>query len=217
VITFNNGGTQARLTFQPLGGGAQVVSFNSTGNINARQLLRLAQAFDPQLRPQMVPYQALMPYGSMGYMSSYGASGSGSGGYGGSGGYYGGGGGGGSPTQTQAPVVYAMPQEPNPAANAMSALGIPNTNGQIDWPLGLRVLKMEGQKLKLAVNSEVQQVASQAAAGQADAQLLQRLARQMKQLRGLVIDSEGIVSRTAVDESRQFLDNLADALQLQAH
>lgn len=186
-------------------------------------------------------YRTAMPFGN------YGANSYGGGSYGGNsygGGSYGGGGYGGSSSGGQNsysnPNMASYSGYPSPTYGALNsvgssglndasvpvnqttatflqALGVPNTKGQIQWPLGLRVLSPGGetQHLRQQLDVLAQVLANQATHGQVSPQVLKEATRSVNKLRQLLRVSEeqkGMVLFT-YNEATQFLDHLTNGLE----
>jgi hypothetical protein len=74
----------------------------------------------------------------------------------------------------------------------LKASGVPNRNGQVDWPLGLRLLRTEGQRQQL--EAQLQLAAEQVTAGGVNPQLLDEIRESVEELREIL----------AADRERRF-------------
>jgi len=149
-------------------------------------------------------------YPFTGTMNGYGNGGYGNSGYG-SGGYGGGYGGGGSPMSAATPVMTTQAPQTS-EANVFDVLGLPNSNGHVDWPLGLRVLPPESRELRLQIEGLLL-----AAAGQGGRpQLVAETGRAVDKLRGLMADmlARDRLSPSTSAEAVAFMNRLDDALKI---
>jgi hypothetical protein len=159
-------------------------------------------------------------WGMSGMSPWYGNSMYTSGGYGG--GYgsmmgYGGGGGGGAPSPQPQLVVSPPPQKAEEPANLFDAVGLPSTDGHLNWPLGLRALPPgpETQELRRQVEALLQLAMAERSAGETDTRTAQEANRAVRKLRDL-LSTRGIdtMASQTVAEASGFLNKIDDALQL---
>lgn len=148
----------------------------------------------------------------------------GAGGGGGYGGGYSPGGMAGGNNMPQAAPAYENPdKEETPEStspNAFDYLGLPSSEGALNWPLGLRILAptLETTPLRQKLEAELKLVAMQAVAGKFDADLLKQTAQHAQDLRRYLASNEIKLTPHAAREARQFLDTLDASLKArQAH
>ncbi len=125
----------------------------------------------------------------------------------------------GAPSSSQ-----GSPAESPPVSKEMSfsslltASGVPNENGQLRWPLGLRILAaQETDALREQVNVLFHEAASQAAGGSVNAHLIQELDHAVNRLRTLLLKdkTERLGMPLAVyNESERFLNQLEHGAQV---
>lgn len=140
-------------------------------------------------------------------MGSYG-SGYGSG--------YGGGSGGGSAFQPpiMAPAVFstAAEEEPN---TSLDALGLPNSGGHLDWPLGLRVLApgLEARALRQQTDQLLQTAALASTTGQVNPRVIKETSQTVQRLRRMLShEGSACLASATTAEAQQFLDKLEHVL-----
>ncbi len=158
-----------------------------------------------QYMPMPYPYPMPMPsYGSG--MAGYGGQGAGHQAYGGQGAGYQGNAGG---------AVPAVLPEEKSLDRVLTASGVPNDNGSLRWPLGLRVVGgSAADDLRQQVQALFQLAAQQAQAGSIDPALAQELARSVDRLRRLLLrdrDERFSLALTSYEESEHFLAKLDHA------
>jgi len=152
--------------------------------------------------------------------SGYGLGGYGMGGMGG----YGSGGSGGSSNSATSAATQAqnyineaqMASQPRESTNVLSAYGVPNNEGRVHWPVGLRVLgpSMVTDPLRQKIDSLVAGLVTQKVQyGRADASLLEEANRAIDSLRQQLADHSTDLSHTSYEDSRVFLTRLQDALK----
>jgi len=170
-------------------------------------------------------------YGGSGY-NPYLASlyaGYGLGGYGMGGGYGGGGGGGGggyggssgsngpaASAQAQNYINDALAAKPRESNNVLTAYGIPNEEGRLQWPVGLRVLAPSAttDPLRQRIDSLVATLLEQKLQyGRVDASLVEETNRAIDSLRQQLAGHSTDLSFTSYQDSRAFLARLQDALK----
>jgi hypothetical protein len=91
----------------------------------------------------------------------------------------------------------------------LKAGGVPNDRGQVAWPLGLRLLRADGQLQQL--EAQLQLAAEQVTAGGANPQLLDEIRRNVEALRQLLLaDRERRFSMTLAvyEDAERFLQKL---------
>lgn len=100
-------------------------------------------------------------------------------------------------------------------ATVLAASGVANRDGRIIWPLGLRILGESGaDALRQEIDASFAIAALQAAAGQANADLLKKIGADTKKLARLLLkDKEERFGMplTVYEESERFLGKLAKA------
>jgi plastocyanin len=98
-------------------------------------------------------------------------------------------------------------------SRVLTAVGLPNEGGQLEWPVGLRALR-EAEDLRQQIDALVHQASEQAQAGPANAQLADELGRSRVALRNLLRrDQEERFSLplVAYEDAERFLTKLARA------
>jgi len=91
----------------------------------------------------------------------------------------------------------------------LKSSGVPNQNGQVSWPLGLRLLRADSQMQQL--EAQLQLAAEQVTAGGANPQLLDEIGLNVEDLRQLLLsDKEQRFSLplAAYEDAEQFLQKL---------
>jgi len=103
-------------------------------------------------------------------------------------------------------------------SSLLTASGVPNENGQLRWPLGLRILATQGtDALREQVDVLFHEAASQAARGPVNAHLIQELHQTVNRLRRLLRKdkTERLGMPLAVyNESERFLNQLEHGAQV---
>jgi hypothetical protein len=135
-------------------------------------------------------------------------------------GYGGGGGMGYPPAAGMAPALppaEAEPEQPvpeQPKPDPFAFLGLPSVDGQLNWPLGLRILAptLQTTPLRQQIEAELQMIATQAMAGSVDGQLVKRTKEHAQELRRYLTANEVKLTPYAAREAREFLDALDKAL-----
>jgi hypothetical protein len=170
----------------------------------------------------MNPYSNL--YGG-GYGGSGNGYGGGSGGYGGGGGGYGGSGGSNSRNSGTTSQDYAATsgnqeqaygsqttQQKNAVemGTVLTALGVPNKDGHLDWPLALRFLRPdeETRELRQQIDTLVQVLASQQAASNPNARYVHQTRIALNKLRSLMDRERHSLTSGTYKEAERFLDKL---------
>jgi hypothetical protein len=164
------------------------------------------------------------------YALGYGGYGTYSGSYGG---YYGGGYGGGyggygssGPEYIGPDSVWGVTPPPKPVLTAeekdvrslLTASGVPTAEGEVVWPLALRVLPdSEAAPLRGQIGALLQTAATQAARGRPNGDIVEELGRATDQLRKLLVrqrEERGGLAATSYDDAERFLDKLGGARTL---
>jgi hypothetical protein len=99
----------------------------------------------------------------------------------------------------------------------LSASGVPNQNGRLAWPLGLRLLRTDAQRHQ--VEAQLQLAAEQITAGGVNPQLLDEIRLNVMALRQLVLsDKEQRFSlpQAMYEDAERFLQKLQRAPQILA-
>jgi hypothetical protein len=95
--------------------------------------------------------------------------------------------------------------------------GFMNANGNLDWPLALRILppSLETTPLRERIDSLIQQVQTAAGKGKVDSALLKEADNELTQLRERLADKTDFlpVSQQAMTDARQFMHRLQGALK----
>lgn len=159
------------------------------------------------------------PYLSSLYAGGYGLGGYGMGGYGGGGGGYGGGSA--SPTysamQAQDYINQAQAAEkPRESTNLLTAYGVPNDEGRIQWPVGLRVLgpATTTDPMRQRIDSLVTTLLGQKYQyGHVDVSIVQETTHAVDALRRQLAERSTDLSFLSYQDSRNFLAHLQDALK----
>ena len=152
------------------------------------------------------------PYGQSSYRYDYsGYGGSGSSGYSAG---YGGTGSAAMSTASPAPAESGdgtASQTESVSINLLAAFGLPNENGRLLWPLGLRVLApaAETDPLRAQVDALAVLIAGQATQyGRADAALVHELNRAVDRLETRLAARSADFAEATAAEARRFLQNL---------
>jgi hypothetical protein len=187
----------------------------------------------PLFFPNPSPNLGLMPlhsaYGmarpmQTGGMNPYGAAGTpyaGSGGYGGSQGYRQGyegserGAIAGLESYTAEPQPY---REESGLSRLLTASGVPNDNGQLRWPLGLRILAArETDELRERIDALLQVAATQATGDPVSSPVIQEMSEAVKKFRRLLLKDKAErfgMPLAVYNESERFLNQLEHAAQV---
>jgi hypothetical protein len=158
------------------------------------------------------------------YALGYGGYGTYSGGYGGYGGYSGGYGGY-DPYEPNLnvwgltpPAKPVLTAEENDVRSLLTASGVPTAEGQLVWPLALRVLPdSEAAPLRGQIDALLQTAATQAARGRPNADVVKELGRATGQLRKQLLrhqEERGGLAQTSYEDAERFLDRLDGARTL---
>jgi hypothetical protein len=103
-------------------------------------------------------------------------------------------------------------------SRVLTAAGVPNDGGRLEWPVGLRVVGgPAGDELRQQIADLLQQGAGQTQAGSAKPQTAQELARSVQALRKLLLrdrDERFSLALTTYQEAERFLDRLDRAGKL---
>lgn len=115
------------------------------------------------------------------------------------------------------PPAEAEPEQPMPEQkkpDPFAFLGLPGVDGQLSWPLGLRILAptLQTTPLRQQLEAELQMIATQAMAGSVDGQLVKRAKEHAQELRRHLTANEVKLTPYAAREAREFLDTLDKAL-----
>lgn len=103
------------------------------------------------------------------------------------------------------------------AANALDVLGLPNQDGRLAWPLGLRLLppSPDYDTATAQLEALLQLAGRQLANGEpVDARFVRQASLDVKRLRRLLSESEHRMADTTYVESRRFLKGLDEMLAL---
>jgi hypothetical protein len=156
----------------------------------------------------MYPYGAGSPY-------------RGSGSYGGSQGYAQGYRSSGQPAPAGSEAYTAGPQSDRQEKNwssLLTASGLPNDNGRLRWPLGLRILAApETNELREQIDALLQEAAGQTAGGSVSSTLIEEMQEAVRKFRRLLLKdkAERLGMPLAVySESEHFLNQLERAAHL---
>jgi hypothetical protein len=185
----------------------------------------------PPLSPNSFVNLALIPMLSArvmaqpmqaGRMSPYGSSGpyAGPGGYGGSQGYKQGYQGSAEVT-TPAFQGYTADTQSSPEESSLVSLltanGVPNDNGRLRWPLGLRILAApETDELRERIDALFREAASQAAGGSVSQPLIEKMGQAVGKFRRLLLKDKTErlgMPLSVYNESERFLNQLDRAAQ----
>jgi hypothetical protein len=110
---------------------------------------------------------------------------------------------------------YATMQSQGPGQYATASPAL-DSQGGIDWPLGLRIMPPwpESQEVREQLDKLLRQVAKQAESGSVDPKVAELAGRQVRRLRRMLDDAETRIPSRTADESRRFLKNLEEKVQL---
>jgi plastocyanin len=125
----------------------------------------------------------------------------------------------GAATGSQGYATESQPSaEDRRVGRLLTATGVPNVNGRLRWPIGLRVLAArEADELRDQIDALFQESALQAASGPVNAMLAQETQRAVKRFRGLVLKDKAErfgLALAVYDESERFLAKLERAEQV---
>jgi hypothetical protein len=115
--------------------------------------------------------------------------------------------------------LEASPQARNPST-LLRAIGVPTRDGQLRWPLALRVLASpatEERELREQLDALFEVLATHAAYGEVSPALLEEMGQAVKQFRKLVFRDRPeriIFTRAQWNEAERFLDKLEHARQV---
>jgi hypothetical protein len=172
----------------------------------------------PMQAGRMIPNSAAIPYGGSG---NYGGSQGYMPGYGGSQGYIPGyqSSGEEAPAGSKGYTAEPQPDRQKPSSNSLlTASGVPNENGQLRWPLGLRILAApQADQLREQIGALFQEATSQTVGGPVSSPLIQEMGEAVKKLRGLLLkdkDERFGMPLAVYNESERFLNQLQHAAQL---
>jgi plastocyanin len=103
-------------------------------------------------------------------------------------------------------------------SSLLTASGVPNDNGRLRWPLGLRILAApETDDLREQIDVLFQEAARQAASGPVNSGLIQEMSDAVKKFRKLLLKDKAERFRMPLavySESERFLDQLEHANQV---
>lgn len=147
--------------------------------------------------------------------------------YAGMGGYGGGGGGGygggsyavsmsGQQNAPSYPAQMRAEEKPAESANVLTAFGLPNKEGRLVWPLGLRVLAPAPatNRMREQIDTLAAVILGQKNAyGQVDSSLVQELDRAVNDLRQQITARPTDMSQVTYNDSVLFLQKLQDAVK----
>jgi hypothetical protein len=169
-----------------------------------------------------LPGHAMYPMGLGGSSGGYGAPGH----YGGSGAPsmagYGGSTGGYGNESTRMPVYpqgQAIGQQPglNAVEKILTASGVPNDGGRLQWPLGLRLLgSPDSDRLRRKAEALFQVAAIQGQSGQINPRFTQEIVQTVEELRRQfqVVNDRITLARTTSEEAELFLNRLKTGSQV---
>jgi plastocyanin len=103
-------------------------------------------------------------------------------------------------------------------SSLLTASGVPNENGQLRWPLGLRILAApETDELREQIDALFHEAASQAAGGPVSSPLIQEMGEAVRKFRRLLLKDKAErfgMPLAVYNESERFLNRLEHATQL---
>jgi len=188
----------------------------------AMPLLSMHPSVNLGLIPMLSAYGMARPM-QTGRVNPYGTGTSyaGSGGYGGSRGYpqrYGDSGRGASAGSEG----YTAESQPYPEERSLSSLltasGVPNDNGRLRWPLGLRILAApQTDELRERIDALFQEAASLAARGPVNSSLIQEISEAVRKFRRLLLKDKAErfgMPLSLYNEAERFIYQLEHAAQL---
>jgi hypothetical protein len=100
--------------------------------------------------------------------------------------------------------------------NNLDALGLPNQNGRLSWPLALRILPPDEETLTLRnqIDALVEEAAAQAVKGKVTPRIRAEATRAVGRLHELLHNEKSaFTSSFTYDEADRFLDQLANGLK----
>jgi hypothetical protein len=101
-------------------------------------------------------------------------------------------------------------------ANHLNALGLPNQDGRLKWPLALRILPPDAETLALRnqIDALVGEAAAQAVKGKATPRIREEAIHAVGRLHELLHNEKSaFTSSYTYDEADRFLDQLANVLR----
>ena len=101
--------------------------------------------------------------------------------------------------------------------NVLDAMGVPNTNGRLDWPLGLRILPPgeKAEELRKQIEALLRMAANQSPEGKVSPQVLQETANAVEELHDMLRKKKSAFEASyTYNEADHFLDKLAQGLRL---
>jgi hypothetical protein len=117
-------------------------------------------------------------------------------------------------------VSQAAPQyaETVAAVTALDAYGLPNDNGSLAWPLGLRILPpaAESSLLLRQINVLLPSVAAQSLSSTVDKHQLRNLSRSLERLHGLLAARSTDLPHFTAAEAQRFLQQVDEAVKSMA-
>jgi hypothetical protein len=102
-------------------------------------------------------------------------------------------------------------------SNVLDAMGLPNAEGQLDWPLGLRILPPDEKTVLLRnqIDALLGMAARQSTQGPVNPKLLQEAGKAVNELHGLLRDKKiAFEASYTYNEADRFLDKLSHGLKL---
>jgi hypothetical protein len=180
--------------------------------------------FDPRVSMGVMSgTPASSPYGgASGGGGSYNSSGpSSSGGGGGSGGYPGG-----SSSPYDSPYAqsgmggaspYGVQTAKTSSMDLLDAMGVPQADGRLSWPLGLRILPPapKATALRNQIDALLGMAARQSAEGRVSPNLFREAGNAVNELHGLLrTRKDAIAASSTYNEADRFLDKLVKGLEL---
>jgi hypothetical protein len=99
----------------------------------------------------------------------------------------------------------------------LDALGVPNEDGKLSWPLGLRILppQAESRPLRQQIDALLGLAASQALSGQANPRIVASAGRAVDQLHQLLRSKRELIpSAHSYEEADSFLKKLAKGMKV---
>jgi hypothetical protein len=190
-----------------------VLSFNSTGNITAPQLLSLTGALNRNFVPVSAAFNpwTSAAWGGAGYGAGAAGYGAGSGGYGGGGNYISSS----APPNESPPIYYTRQPTQTGQSIVFDALGLPTQGGQLAWPIGLRVLPPDQQTraLRREIETDLLRIVQQAAANLDTAGSVKQTRDDIRQLRQALNENSSKLSEGMVAEAKRFLNQLDRAAE----
>jgi hypothetical protein len=102
-------------------------------------------------------------------------------------------------------------------AHVLDAMGVPSTNGRLDWPLGLRILPPgeKAEELRKQIEALLRMAANQAPEGKVSPQVVRETANAVEEMHEMLRKKKSAyVASYTYNEADQFLDKLAQGLKL---